>query len=930
MPRFTTAITISGQRVETSIPRGTKAWRLANAVFCPLGPAPMQAWFVMTASNLAGLDKDSAHTIAWQQVTDDGSADRTLSFPGLYIVKAERLMHGGPGDANALYLVEFADGRYLAARNSDSGVVQVNLRSYANAADYLTGTEGGTWDNLVSALWSACGTLGSFPGLPYSPDGVPQNTWLLGLNAFRALTAVLEQLDCAIQGDPFSTNFTIVQLGEAQGIPAAGTTLQWNSEPLNPNVSQAAAQLKIYHYFHYKAYGQERDTELASNWAYNTGGPTALDTNITGAQGILPLWDDLPLILDENNQITNQTAVNTRDSARVSRYATRYGVQNQHRIHWGLLTDFVPGGLIRAVLWRNWEDGEESPLGGTVTEFVSGSQLITGLKQNDSGPAWFDAQLVAPEREQYAPPDVGRHSYPNYPRLPNIVQVQHTGDAAGDTVDADATNAYGVKFHRGKVRRFVSGGMATLDACWVLFVDDYDTKGGDVKAKQGDFYGPARLSGVTTCAGELLPVYVVRSSSTQAGGSETVVFELTAVLDMEGLAAAKICNVDPMLAEYVAGSEAIVVTDFYRNPGMWQASIGHKGLARKRSDGKYDVIFMERPALFTNARLAPASPGDDLGQSTADPAAIDQPSYFQQGEKIPPGALVTYDPVAGELGYFFPRALTGARTVSVWNDVESRRELLLCQQQGIYAHATLKETLRDQSGSSPSDEINIEGFTIDSFSPFNLTPFNSVATKIPVINYLHLHGEPGDLIVLLWMEGYLKWMIIGVNEDQRNFEFVTVTSDNGNGNLQTGAMGLSLFRGRTVTPYYTGDPLVYNSRPCVIQFVDYGLNNDTIIVAELGKVYGPAKWVGTTTVDGQNNTPVFRTTVGEQEWHGKLASDKAKGESGAFTLHDREEAATGILITAKLTYNKYKANKWAIIKRIGRDKAVANQIECGT
>jgi hypothetical protein len=74
-------------------------------------------------------------------------------------------------------------------------------------------------------LWSDSGLPSSYPGLPpgLPIDGVPQNTWLIGLNAWRALTAVLDQLDCAVQHDPFANTYSIVQLGESQSLlrPAA-------------------------------------------------------------------------------------------------------------------------------------------------------------------------------------------------------------------------------------------------------------------------------------------------------------------------------------------------------------------------------------------------------------------------------------------------------------------------------------------------------------------------------------------------------------------------------------------------------------------------------------------------------------------------------------------------------------------------------------
>lgn len=521
MPRFSTSITIDGRAVIINVPKGTAAWRKANAVFCPLGPAPTQAWFLMTKGSLDELDENAAHTVRWKQITraDDGSADvvTTLQFAGLYMVSAERLLHGGPGDANALFLVELADARLLAARNSDCGSIIANVRTFASNVDYLPETAQYTWHSLVEALWDACGLLGTFPGLPSGLpiDGVPDSTWLIGLNAWRALTAVLDQLDCGIvhnvpvmlneDGTPIAepdTTYSIVQLGASQTIAAAASTLQWNAEPLTMAASQAAATLNVYFYYHRQNYGQERDTEIDSNWAVNGAGDyTAISTGITGAVGTKAIWDDLKLVLDENSSPLNFSSIITRAGNRRDRYATRWTVENQHRIHYGLLGDFLPGGQIRATLWRNWDDGD-SPLGGTVTEFICRSELVTGLRPNDNGPAWFDGQLGEPERENYIAPDLGRKSFPDYPRLPNVVQIW-AQNAAAQTGDLIAANSEGL--HPGRVKRFVNGSMTTLDTCLVLLLG-YE---GDLSpiGEHGRFYF-GRLSGVAASGGAILPLYV--------------------------------------------------------------------------------------------------------------------------------------------------------------------------------------------------------------------------------------------------------------------------------------------------------------------------------------------------------------------------------------------------------------------------------------
>jgi hypothetical protein len=931
--RLSTEISLGGQRVEHPPREMSKAWRKANCFFCPLGPASSRGWFVLTRRAYAQLSTSGPLTLNWtQQVTDLDSggslATTLLSFKNLYLLKAERLFPGGEGDLDALYLVELVDGRYLAEKNSDTGVIQANIRSFANSTDYLTGTSGVTWLSLIQSLWNACPTLGTAPvalpgGLPI--DSIPQNTWLLGLNAYHALNTVLDQLDCALLPNPFdaANPFGLVQLGSTQTVPDEADTLEFNGEPTAPNSVEAAAYLRVYHFFHRNNYGQERDTELSDNWAYSASAPAQMPTGIAGATGTLPIWDDLPKVLDENDSLINQADITTRDANRVSRYTTRWSVAAQHRIHAGLLNTLLPGGQIRATLWRNY--GEN-----TVTEFVSSSSLVTGLN-GDKAEAEGLGLIVAPEKEAYSAPDFSRHSFPTYPRLPNIVQVWHDAATPGDKVVPDATNVNQVSFHKGRVKRWVSNGMATLDDCWILFVDDYDNKGGKIKATQGGYYGPARLSGVSTASGVLLPVYVVRNGDPSETGQTYVVFEVTnpssasePVLLMGGQANAVVCQVNPATGLYTATTEPIVIADFYRNPGMWQAQAGHRGWAAKRGDGKFDIVYMERPALFTGAIYDRESPGDSFGKPVDQPAAvIGFPNYWQHGEKVPPGPLTVYDP-----NDFYPRTLTGGQVTSTWNDVNLRREVLIAQQQGIYADAQLKTTIVGET-----EDISVDEFEIESFSPFNLKPWDIANTT--VVNFLHLHGEPGDYCVLLWLEAYGKWLILAIDQDRTRNEFVTIDTSSSAGELQTGDRGNNIFTGRVVysmLPFGSGIGDVTNatkSRPCLIDFNDYDLiGTIPTLVAHYGKIYGPAKWSGTVNLGGgNNNVPVYKCSIGDQEWIGRCSSDKNVGDFGTFVLDDSNGSPTGTSVVAHVRYNKYKANKKAIVKLLN-GKLVANQVEC--
>jgi hypothetical protein len=451
MPQLSTSITI-GQYpailADEATIAGTLAHRKANSIFCPLGPAPTRAWFLMLKRDLdslaSGTGAKTAHTITWTQILD--GATNARAFTGFYLSSSSRVLHGGEDDANSLHLVEFVDARGIIAKMSDTDSLNANIRSYAQATDYLDGTEGYTWTSLLTELWNLCPGLGAFPGLPagFSPDGVPQNTRFIGVSAWHALNAVLDKLDCAVAHNPLAAaaNYSIVRLGATQVLAEpTGNLLKWNAEPTDFPVCDIPATVRVYFHNHYEAYGQERDTELTTNWS-TVGAGAYVDVATADASAlagtVVALWDDLPRILDEYNTISNASDVNTRATARKDGLLQRQRTTRAHKIYIGL-QNFAVGGQVRAVLWRNWGD-YDAELGGTVTEYIQRPELVTDYQPGAGGAGiggLTAAYITSAAHENYQPVDLARHTYPSYPRLPNIVQVYHSSETAGDMVAAN-------------------------------------------------------------------------------------------------------------------------------------------------------------------------------------------------------------------------------------------------------------------------------------------------------------------------------------------------------------------------------------------------------------------------------------------------------------------------------------------------------------
>lgn len=789
--QFSTQITISNRIVTLSIPRESLAWRKANSIFVPLGPCWSTATFCMSKREvdiISAQSADTLHPIVWKQVSqnDDGSPNgaqsRTLTFSGWRFLRASRVLPGGKDDPSSLYMAEFVDARYIAEHATSSDANRSKLRSYAHHDDFLTNPSAlDTWSNLVSKLWIDVGVLGSFPGLPGTLpiDGEPEGHWLIGLNGWRALCAVLDQLDCAVAHNPLNNNtYTIVQLGAEQDIPDQAERLQWDAQPSLSNI-HCAATCRVHFYYHRKAYGQERDTELATNWTV-VGASDVIDktTNINGATGTKFLWDDLSWVLDETSINTNAGALDTRATNRKDRYVTRQTVGAKRRIYSGLLSDYVVGSQIRAVIWRNFgnEEADNNDFGGTCTEFVAGPHLAQGYK--DGGVVWFDKQLVTPENEQYGPPDYGRHSYANFPRLPNIVQVFDQQFNPGEMI-TPTESVSGTFMHHGRVKRWVNNAMESPDTpllCWILFVDDYDNLLGSVSAKNYEYYGPARLCGVSTLGGVRRPVYMVKANE-----QPLVFFEIRENKDLGtiGNTAAEILAWNG--SDWVGSGTNIIIDDWYR--GATDATAATvQGFFTGKADmdrgwGKlykyadpedegdldhYVVIWMSGPAHITEfVLLADRTPGEagapplsQLVSATVFRTYLyGHEFYAQEGEEI----QVRFPPA------YFPFAKTGAKGTAIYDDQSiNDREYRVVQsdQLCLTAVAVLDADLCGAGTANVSEFANATPY------PFSQIPPGATGS-MSVLNLFKHRGIAGDLVFLAFIQYLEEYCIIDI--EKKNF-----------------------------------------------------------------------------------------------------------------------------------------------------------------
>ncbi len=615
----------------------------ANSYTNPAGPKPGRAFVLMLKSDIDTISANATHTLVFNSDIDGVEANLTVAE--LHWVKATRVHKGGIDDPDALFMVELADKRLIAQQMSDTDEKNYNIRSYANTADYLTGTAVASWKALIDDLWGELPSgFGAAPAIVDPLAGAPEDFRFSGVNAWQAVHEVLARVSNTSILNPDGT-FTFVKLGSAQTLPTTLPTPEWNAEPVEHDSTKIAETVRVYFHQNHKSYGQERDTELATNWSitsayHSVDVATSVSDAVSGS--VVQIWDDLAFLLDENNSNSNGAAITTRAAEVAANYVADRQTARAHKVFTGIQPTLLPGSQVKVV--QHKAGGKESDargIAGTVTSYVSHPGVPAILSDD------LESCCFSPVNENIAAADLGRKTFPNYPRIANIVQVDKSGASAGDSVTANASG-----LHEGKVSRFIAGAIATLDACWILFVDDYDNVTGQVIATNKDYYGPARLSGLETVSATQLPVYVCRKGSES---STPIRFRLTATLSLTGSAAAVILNCD------ASDGAAITVNDYSTAPGMFSGPSGYIGWAYRTDCGDYAIINMERKARFIEFTLTA-----DIAAGSATATIND--SWDGQS----PGASTTvFDPQD-----LHATAISGDKGKAAWDDIEDRYKII--------------------------------------------------------------------------------------------------------------------------------------------------------------------------------------------------------------------------------------------------------------
>ena len=356
---------------------------LANSLYVPLGGYRARGWILLTYADYNSISGYGNFTLTVQS----SGTTSALTFNQLAIVNAECATTGVLADADTVYLVEITDQRGIISSPwfELPTISYYNVLAPAYPGTYYTNSLNGgsawTWNTMVQNLWNQIALLGTYPGLPVTPTGTPTNWNLNGVSAWKALTAMLSHIGCAISCDLTQTSpYGIVQKGASDATYSELSALYAKTEedlqPIDIGSGRVPGSVLVYFRRVNQYYGTEETVRSdSSQWATNAvySVPVAAPAQFSGAVGTGFLWDDFPVRYDINGSPLAADVITAAAIAaeRVTQfydniYSGTLGYMN--RVYPGLIP-FYAGSQVDGVRWyQDYSQGR----GAWRTQIVRG------------------------------------------------------------------------------------------------------------------------------------------------------------------------------------------------------------------------------------------------------------------------------------------------------------------------------------------------------------------------------------------------------------------------------------------------------------------------------------------------------------------------------------------------------------------------------
>lgn len=355
--------------------------KYANSYYELSGLWPDVGWILLDRDSYAQLDPYATNL----QLRFSDFNSPTVVIGDLTVIQARCVTTGISADDNAVYLVQVTNGIgslynqwYQTPVN-----VQYNIRSPAYPEQYYSDTLNAgtpwTWDKMVQDLWQKAPLqLGTYPHLPITPAGTPEEYSFVGVSLWEAITKVLTHLGLTVTGSFPALGIAVSGSADASLAllqEKSATALEDDDEYLDGGSGRVPGSVVVFFHKRYQYYGTEETVQRGTGqWQ---GAPAYFVTVSAPAQfsravGVATLWSDFTVRYDYTN--TPLAAdVATANLIAAERAAQFYkdifrGTQGYMRqVYTGALP-FTTGSLVDGVRWYSGPDRRA----GWRTEIIRG------------------------------------------------------------------------------------------------------------------------------------------------------------------------------------------------------------------------------------------------------------------------------------------------------------------------------------------------------------------------------------------------------------------------------------------------------------------------------------------------------------------------------------------------------------------------------
>lgn len=512
----------------------------ANSYWNPLGEESGRGYVLMLKGDVKTLVDAGPHGYALE--FSDGKV--TVKAKNLYILRADRLTPGDPESKTAVYLVELVDRRWFAKVWSDTGVLQFNIRSFAQEYNGTGNLFGFMFDEdtqdyggkdiseIITAMWTPLASiLGPMPTLPDAiADGTRagfENLLFAGQSAWHAINVICARAGYAISYNHAFDDFSFADMTVVQeDFPANGlknSSIVRDADCFDVAHSVLPETVRVYFTKHFANIGQENDTDPGTdsrkNWLQEPFEFSDVAvSSIEGAESalvmpgtVMPIWSDRVGFMDYANIGGAVSAF----AASLANFWVKSQLQGKLRfrtVHQGALYGVQTGANCKAI--RIGDFGPSA--GGLITEIVN-HPGFPRWSPYDPAAIGFESAVggggcIDPAAEIFAPADIARRTFPNYPRVAQLVQIYFVDAGVprddGEMQTSEDTGSFdSLPYFRGRVVRKDGATITGFEDCWIYFCDVFPAAGA---APQGEIYVGRLMGGAPAgVSEEWRPVYFV-------------------------------------------------------------------------------------------------------------------------------------------------------------------------------------------------------------------------------------------------------------------------------------------------------------------------------------------------------------------------------------------------------------------------------------